>query len=115
MKTNLLSFLWVALASLGNCVYAQWSIPLNISPGTTAVGTNENAGQCMVVAGDTIRIIYTDHSSAMVKVMYNQSPDAGLTWGSPVQLFASLNCGFTAIASSGSSVHVVWMEEPELA
>ncbi len=83
---------------------------MNISPGTTSIGMNENAGQCLVKVGDTLRITYSDRSTAMAKIMYNQSHDQGLTWGTPVQLFTSLNCGFTAIASSGSNVHIVWMD-----
>jgi len=104
-------FLFLILFTLTfNSSFAQWSAPQNISPGTTAVGTNENAGQCIAVVGDTVRITYSDRSTAMAKIMYNQSTDMGITWGTPVQLFSSLNCGFTAIASCGSSVHIVWMD-----
>jgi len=110
MKTKLLFLLLLAFASLNTQLFSQWSTAVDISPTTTAVGTNENAGQCIAVAGDTVRVTYSDRSSAMVKIMYNQSHDKGITWGTPVELFSSLNCGFTAIATSGSSVHIVWMD-----
>src|SRR3954462_2724299 len=90
--------------------YSQWSAPVNISPGTTAIGTNENAGQCLVKSGDTLRVCYTDRSSSLIKVMYNQSNDQGLTWGTPKILYSSLGASFTAIANSIKAVHVVWMD-----
>ena len=89
---------------------AQWSTPLNLSPGTTSVTTNENAGQCLTMVGDSLRITYIDNRLAMAKVMYNQSHDRGIAWDIPMQVFSSLNCGFPAIATSGSSVHIVWMD-----
>ncbi len=110
MKTTLHAVLLITLTCVSFTSNAQWSAPLNISPGTSSVSTNENAGQCLIAVGDTLRITYVDHSSVPAKIMYNQSHDKGINWETPVQLFSSPNCGFTAIASSGSNVHIVWMD-----
>jgi hypothetical protein len=42
--------------------------------------------------------------------MYDQSPDAGNTWAAPTTLQVCNSCGFSAIATFGASVHVVWMD-----
>jgi len=110
MQKKIFTRLLLAGIFMQHFAAAQWSAPINISPGTTAVGTNENAGQCIAKSGDTLRIVYTDRSAALVKVMYNQSVDAGLTWGVPVIVQSSLNCSFTAIATYNGSVHIVWMD-----
>jgi hypothetical protein len=110
MNPKLRFLLFLGFTGIIASTQAQWTTPLNISPGTTTVSTNENAGQCIAVVGDTVRVTYIDLSTTMAKVMYNQSYNRGITWRTPVEVFTSRNSFFPAIASNSSGVHIVWMD-----
>ncbi len=92
--------------------FAQWSASVNLSPHAVAATLNENMGPCIAVSGDTVHVVWVDkRSSTASAIFYKRSIDAGLTWNTEVALTDSNGkASFPAIAVSGSSVHVVWMD-----
>ncbi|MCX6248008.1 MAG: exo-alpha-sialidase [Bacteroidetes bacterium] len=91
---------------------AQWSTPVNISPGAVSAILNESMGSCIGVSGDTVHVVYADRFTLKTgAVYYVQSGDTGLTWSNPVVISTLNGNAFNpAIAVNGSTVHVVWRE-----
>jgi hypothetical protein len=91
-------------------VFAQWSSAINLSPNAVSAGLNESMGSCIGVSGDTVHVVWGDRFNATHgAIYYVRSPDAGLTWNSPIAITdLNSNAWNAAIAVNGSSLHVVW-------
>src|SRR6185295_851350 len=72
---------------------------------------NENSGQCLAVNGDTVHVVWTDHRTLGHAIYYRHSPDAGVTWNTAIPITDTTGTAiFPAIAVSGSTIHVVWLD-----
>ncbi len=91
-------------------VVAQWSGPVNLSPGATSAGLNESMGSCIGVNGDIVHVVYGDRfNSTHGAIFYTRSSNAGLTWTNPVAITdLHGNAWNAAIAVNGINIHVVW-------
>ena len=110
MKTKKLVPTFICSIIIHAVSLAQWSASVDLSPHAIAAGQNESMGSCIGVSGNTVHVIWSDQrSSAKAVIYYTRSPDAGLTWSSPVAITdTNGNAWNPAIAVNGSSVHVVW-------
>lgn len=90
---------------------AQWSAAVNISPNADTAGLNEDMASCLAASGDTLHVVWCDHRTTGSAIYYTHSLDTGLIWSTAVPLTdTSGNATFPAIAVSGSTVHVAWMD-----
>lgn len=89
---------------------AQWSGPVNISPGAVSAILNESMGSCIGVSSDTVHVVWADRLNAKRgAVYYTQSADTGLTWSNAVPISDLNDNAFNpAIAVNGRNIHVVW-------
>jgi len=115
MKTPLLcsaKFLVLVAICLPGFVMAQWSAPVNISPGAVSAILNESMGSCIGVSGDTVHVVWADRVSAKKgSIFYTRSADTGLTWSTAVPISGINGNAFNpAIAVNGKNIHVVWRE-----
>ena len=115
MKTIILlplNFLMIFMCFIGlpYTADAQWSSPVNLSPGAVSAILNESMGPCIGVSGDTVHVVWADRfSTNRGAIYYTQSADTGLTWSTPVPISdINGNAWNPAIAVSGSNLHVVW-------
>ena len=92
--------------------FAQWSSPVDISPGAVSALLNESMGPCIGVSGDTLHIVWCDRlSTKRGAIYYTMSADTGKTWIAPIPITdTNGNAWNPAIAVSGSRIHVVWRE-----
>src|ERR1039457_421254 len=92
-------------------VSAQWGLPVKLSILARLASLNENANQCLAVKGDTLNVAWSDHRTQGYAIYYERSMDAGTTWVSAVPITdTNGHATMPAIAVSGLTVHVVWMD-----
>lgn len=110
-SVKILAFL-ISTIGLPSFVFAQWSVPVNLSPNAINALLNESMGSCIGVSGDTVNVVWADRLSAKKgAIYYTQSADTGLTWSSPIAITdINRNAWNPAIAVDGSIIHVVWRE-----
>lgn len=90
---------------------AQWGSPVKLSIHGISASLNENAGPCLAVSGDTLHVVWSDHRTLGYAIYYERSIDTGKTWSSAIPITDTTKQGtMPAIAVSGSTVHVVWMD-----
>ena len=91
--------------------FAQWSVPVVISPGAMNASMNENMGPCIASSHDTIHVIWSDHRTKGYAVYYTRSIDSGHTWSPALAITDTMGRGRSpSIAVSGKNVHVVWWD-----
>ncbi|MBA3829115.1 MAG: T9SS type A sorting domain-containing protein [Taibaiella sp.] len=92
-------------------VNAQWAPKVKISPNSVAATMNENMASCLAVSNDTVHVVWCDRHAAGSAVYYRRSADTGLTWNTAKPITDTMgSASFPAIAVSGATVHVVWMD-----
>ncbi len=92
-------------------VAAQWGPAVKLSIHAMSAGLNENANQCLAVNGDTLNVVWSDHRTQGYAIYYERSIDAGTTWNTAIPITdTSGHATMPAIAVSGITVHVVWMD-----
>lgn len=64
------------------------------------------------VSGSSVHVVWDDDRSGTpnYEIYYRQSTDGGSTWGEETLLANELYSYFASIATSGSTVHVVWSD-----
>ncbi|MCX6285151.1 MAG: T9SS type A sorting domain-containing protein [Bacteroidetes bacterium] len=92
--------------------FAQWSGPVDISPGAVSALLNESMGPCIGVSGYKLNVVWCDRfSTKKGAIYYTMSADTGMTWTSPIPITnTGGNAWNPAIVVNGSSIHVVWRE-----
>ena len=102
---------FVFIILIPSLLHAQWSSTMKLSQHSMNATLNENAGSCLVVSGDTIHVVWSDHRTNGYAIYYERSADNGLTWNTAMAITDTTGkASMPAIAVSGSSVHVVWMD-----
>ena len=92
-------------------VRAQWEMPRKISIADTSAGLNENMGQCLAVAGDSVHAVWVDYANKQGRIFYAHSYDNGTTWSTGAQISGTRNsAGFPSISVSGRFVHVAYRD-----
>jgi hypothetical protein len=84
-----------------NTAHAGWSTPVRIWPG---------GGEWpqIVAQGDTLHVAYV-YSDWRLRVAYQRSPDAGLTWNAPHIISSdTIDNVFPRIVASGNRIMVLW-------
>ena len=108
---NKILFPAMLLVLLPHAASAQWSSKYKLSGNSVSASLNENMATCLAVSNDTVHVVWTDRHAAGSAVYYRRSADTGLTWNTAVPITDTTGAaGFSAIAVSGSTVHVVWMD-----
>ncbi|MEI6765072.1 MAG: exo-alpha-sialidase [Bacteroidota bacterium] len=107
VKTFLVAAAIIGCSSL---TFAQWSVPINLSPGAVSAILNESMGSCIGVSNDTLHVIWADRfNSKTGAIYYTRSVDTGLTWSAPVSITSLTGNAYNpAIAVNGKNIHVVW-------
>ncbi len=92
--------------------FAQWSIPVDLSPVAVSALLNESMGPCIGVSHDTLHVVWCDRlSTKKGAIYYTMSADTGMTWTAPIPITnVSGNAWNPAIAVSGSRIHIVWRD-----
>jgi hypothetical protein len=66
----------------------------------------------IVVSGANLHVVWQDNRDGNYEVYYKRSTDAGAGWGSDIRLTSNSNWSlFPTLAVSGSSVHLLWMDD----
>ncbi len=111
MKSYKILFLFIFFSILLNSkVFAQWEPDQRL---TNTAGNsflaNNNAWN-IAASGDSIHVIYIEYQSGNSQIYYTCSYNAGLNWNTPVMLSQG-PCDILnyTLAVSGSTVHVVWI------
>jgi hypothetical protein len=112
LRTGKILVLIIISTLIPGLVSAQWSAPINLSPGAISALLNESMGPCIGVSGDTVHVVWADRFTPNTgAIYYRQSADTGLTWSVPVAITSIQgNAWNPAIAVNGSNIHVVWRE-----
>jgi hypothetical protein len=92
--------------------FAQWSAPVDISPGAVSAGLNESMGSCLGVSNNTLHVVWCNRfSTNRGAIYYTHSADTGSTWSTPIPISnTNGNAWNPAIAVNGLNIHVVWRE-----
>jgi hypothetical protein len=103
--------LLVALIILPFISSAQWQPSVVISAGADTAGLNENMASCLAASGDTLHVVWCDHRTTGSSIYYTHSLDTGINWSPAIPITdTNGSATFPAIAVSGSTVHVAWMD-----
>jgi hypothetical protein len=99
------------LVLIPEALHAQWEgrIPLSNPAGTAQL--NENMATCLAASGGTLHVVWSDRRGHGSAIYYRRSTDTGSTWSTEIAITDTAGtAAFPAIAISGSTVHVVWMD-----
>jgi hypothetical protein len=108
------AFTLLVLGGLFSAALAQWEPDLRLTNDNAISYTSCNNCWSIAASGDTVHVVWYDARDGgydSLQAYYKRSCDGGLTWGPDQRLSARHGRVLgTAIALSGSTVHVVWVE-----
>ncbi|MBE2219329.1 MAG: T9SS type A sorting domain-containing protein [Ignavibacteria bacterium] len=101
MKTIISILLFVS-----SLCYSQWQADIRL---TNSLAHSEFSA--LAVSGTVVHVVWQDDRDGNYEIYYKRSANSGANWGSDTRLTNfTLNSMTPAIAVSGQSVHVVWMD-----
>jgi len=111
---KMLFLLTTLLIITSTSVFAQWGPDQRLTNTSGSSFLYNNNAWNIAASGDTVHVIFTDDQNSVFQVYYTSSYDAGQNWNAPVILSQAIsNIWSYAIAVSGSTVHVVWLNNME--
>lgn len=104
--TCLFFFLVVAVG------FAQWQPDVRLTTDPSSTNLSNNNAWCIATQGSNVYVVFGDSRDSNWEIYYKKSADNGLTWSPDVRLTYSVGSSeYPAIAVSGQTIHVVWMDE----
>ncbi|TES91276.1 MAG: T9SS type A sorting domain-containing protein [Candidatus Cloacimonadota bacterium] len=93
-------------------LFAQWEPDVRLTYDDSYSYTSWYNARCIAATGETTHIIWWDNRNENFEIFYKRSINGGILWGADSQLTNnSAFSAFPCIATEGSSVHVVWVDE----
>ncbi len=92
-------------------LFAQWEPDVRLTFNTGTSSTSFPNARCIATSGDTVHIVWQDDRSGSDRIYYKRSTDAGISWGTDIQLTnTSAGSEVPSLAVSGAVIHVVWQD-----